>query len=406
MNKLFVAAMIALALLFAVPAQADPARWLAARVDAVPGHEPVFVASYDVVPNGGDFDSANANAAYTYDQALAIMACVASGQMGQARRIGDALVYAQDHDRFWHDGRLRNAYAAGAVGGGPVKLPGYYSGAKRRWMEDGYQAGSATGNNAWAGVALLRLADATGDKRYAESARRIGQWLIDKVGDGATKGLRGGFEDFEPQPTLLTWRSTEHNVAALTLFRDLDARFSGQGFAAWAAGESAFVQSMWSGARFEVGTLPDGISLNTGYSSLDAQILALLALPRDPNRFEALRYAEHTHGVTGGFDYSDARQGIWAEGTGEAATLYAVIGALPVAAELIAGRAADADPAGGVYAISGVAGASLEQLATGLKLGNGGGAASLFYFRRVAVAPAAWLVMAQHGWNPLAAPAK
>ena len=101
-------------------------KWLDARVDAIPTG-PIFIASYDVEPGQSEFDAANANAAYTYDQALAIMALVAMGDTARARRIGDALIYAQNHDRFWHDGRLRNAYLAGPVEDGAAKLPGQFS---------------------------------------------------------------------------------------------------------------------------------------------------------------------------------------------------------------------------------------------------------------------------------------
>jgi len=34
----------------------------------------------------------------------------------------DAMLLALDHDRFCHDGRLRNGYLAGAVGAAPLKL--------------------------------------------------------------------------------------------------------------------------------------------------------------------------------------------------------------------------------------------------------------------------------------------
>ena len=77
----------------------------------------VLLASYPSERSG-----ALSQAAFTYDNAVAAIALVACGQIDQARRIGDALLLALDHDRYWHDGRLRNGYAAGA------------SAAQTRWL--------------------------------------------------------------------------------------------------------------------------------------------------------------------------------------------------------------------------------------------------------------------------------
>jgi hypothetical protein len=385
--------------MLAMPAHAaTPEQWLAARVAAAGAEpQPVFIASYDTIPDKTLFDTANAHTAFTYDQAMAIMALLAAGDVPSARRLGDALVWAEAHDRKYHDGRLRNAYAAGPTGEGTVKLPGYWNKEAGKWYEDPYQDGAATGNNAWAGVALMRLADASGDRRYAEAARRIGTYLL-TLRD-AHDGLPGGYERFDEAPETLTWRSAEHNTAVLALMRRLEAAYPGQGFGAMADSAQRFILSLWEGDHFLVGTLPDGVTPNRAYSGFDVQILTLLALP-DPHPYlAALAYAERVHGVKGGFDYSDARQGIWAEGTMEAATLYAVLGNIARRDELLAGRLADADH-GGLYAV----GAPLESLSTGLTLGNGppkGEDSILHYYRRPHVAPTAWAVLAEKGYNPL-----
>ena len=51
------------------------------------------------------------------------MALVGCGERDKARRIGAAIFWAIDNDRTWHDGRLRNAYAAGVVVMKRVSLP-------------------------------------------------------------------------------------------------------------------------------------------------------------------------------------------------------------------------------------------------------------------------------------------
>ncbi len=403
-------------LLPAMPAYASGLpQWLAARVDSVaPGTVPVFIPSYDVIPGRSGFDIANADTAFTYDQALAITAFLAMGDVARARRIGDALLYAQANDRFWHDGRLRNAYVAGVIGEGAVKLPGYWEPSLGKWIEDGYKDGSATGNNAWAGLALMQLADASGDNRYAEGARRIGRWLTEMVapewkGDAhSSLGLRGGFEGFEPDPAVLGWRSTEHNADALALFQRLQKAFPDDGFTVGVVETTGFLTRMFSGGRFEVGTTSDGSTVNTGYSGLDAQLLPILALkPASRPLAAVLAYAEAAHGVPGGFNFSTNHAGIWAEGTAQAALVYRLTGQAEFGDRLIAGRLADHGPDGGVYAIQGIHGAPIEMLSTGLQMGNGGQSGRAGepwkYYRRIHVAPAAWLIMAEAGYNPLAA---
>ncbi len=62
------------------------------------------------------------------------------------------------HDRFWHDGRLRNAYRAGVLpDSGGYPLAGWWDAASARWVEDGYQAGTATGVVAWAMLLWIGL---------------------------------------------------------------------------------------------------------------------------------------------------------------------------------------------------------------------------------------------------------
>src|SRR5262249_26047409 len=106
---------------------------------------PVFLSSYPTVTSG----PLN-QVAFLYDNSIATVALVASGEAPRAERIGDAILAALDRDRYWHDGRLRNGYLAGPVGPGPVKLAGWWDAQQGRWLEDRYQVGSDNGNLAWA----------------------------------------------------------------------------------------------------------------------------------------------------------------------------------------------------------------------------------------------------------------
>lgn len=92
---------------------------------ATPGSGPMLLASYPSLKQGDDSTRALQNVAFVYDNALAGIALTACGEPDQARRIADALLLAAAHDPSFKDGRLRNAYRAGAVDAGKVELPGY-----------------------------------------------------------------------------------------------------------------------------------------------------------------------------------------------------------------------------------------------------------------------------------------
>src|SRR6185437_13309454 len=90
------------------------------RVAAIAGTGPVMLASYEPAPGGEPLASALQGSAFVYDNALAGIALLACGHVDAARRIADGMTTALAHDRYYHDGRLRNAYRAGAVPDGPV----------------------------------------------------------------------------------------------------------------------------------------------------------------------------------------------------------------------------------------------------------------------------------------------
>jgi hypothetical protein len=203
-----------------------------------------------------------------------------------ARRIGDSLLLALDHDRFWHDGRVRNAYAAGAVGDSPFKLAGWWDVRSQRWLEDGYQAGSDSGNIAWAMLALLTLDASTGDLRYRAGALRLARWVEGRADSRGAGGFTGGDFGHEPNPQHLQWKSTEHNTDLAAAFQRL-ARVTGD--VHWderARNAREFVRSMWDtdSGYFAVGAAEDGVRINP-LLALDAQIWPLMAMPGAADRF-------------------------------------------------------------------------------------------------------------------------
>jgi hypothetical protein len=235
----------------------------------------VLLASYPSERSG-----ALSNAAFTYDNSVAAIALVACGHTPLARRIGDALLLALDHDRYWHDGRLRNGYAAGAIGAAPLKLAGWWDLKTQRWLEDDYQAGSDSGNIAWAMLALLTLHAASGDQRYRDGALRLAHWVEGTLDARGAGGFVGGYFGHEPAPQRQRWKSTEHNTDLAAAFGWL-ARVTGD--AHWRQRMTVaanFVAAMWNAdcGCYAVGTAEDGVTLNP-LLALDAQVWPLMALP-------------------------------------------------------------------------------------------------------------------------------
>jgi hypothetical protein len=224
--------------------------------------------------------------AFIYDNALTAMALLSAGDVARASAIGDALLYAQTHDAYHKDFRLRQAYHADdfVFPDGNVHF-GYEFGL----------LGTAVGDMAWSGVALAQLARETRQQRFLVGARRIGQWIVDNT--YSTSGL-GGYT-FGETANLEDHKSTEHNIDVYALFRLL-ARLTGN--PVWRARADhawAFVESVWnSTAGFFWTGSDDGSTINKAAKQLplDAQTWAWLAA-RDRSYAGALDWAA-THLAT------------------------------------------------------------------------------------------------------------
>jgi len=244
----------------------DACAWLTRQM-SMQSAPAVFLASYPDAEPGP-----LRQAAFLYDNALAAIALAGCDRLADARRIGDAMLLALDHDRFWHDGRLRNGYLAGAVGAAPLKLAGWWSSRDQRWLEDDYQAGSDTGNLAWAMLALLRLERNAHDHdpgyrdgRYLAGAKRLGGWLAGQRDQRGAGGFMGGSFGSETAPRALQWKSTEHNIDLAAAFAWLAASSGDAHWRALSQTARGFVEAMWDGQRgvFDAGTREDGVTRNS-----------------------------------------------------------------------------------------------------------------------------------------------
>jgi hypothetical protein len=334
-------------------------------------------------------------AAFTYDNAVAAIALVGCGQLAQAGRIGAALLLALDHDRYWHDGRLRNGYAAGAIGEAPLALVGWWDEKSQRWLEDGYQAGSDSGNMAWAMLALLTLYANGGDKQFLDGALRLAHWVEGTLDTRGAGGFVGGYFGDQPAPQRQRWKSTEHNVDLAAAFGRLASITGDAHWQQRAMRAANFVNAMWNArcSCFFVGTGEDGATANP-LLALDAQVWPLLALPGMAKKHAAvLSTIDGRLRFDGGYTYSAGGGGLWIEGTAQVAVLLALMQRQSQARALRTVINAQRTPGGGYYA-SGTA-----TTTTGFMLATDP-ASPRVYFHLEHLGAAAWAALADQGYNP------
>ena len=364
------------------------------RVDASAGGDAVLLRSYDAASGAGEAaENALKTVAFTYDNALAVIALLGCGHEAEAARIGAALQLA-----VRGDARLRNAYRAGPAGA-KVLPNGWWDAAQVRWAEDPYQAGSATGNVAWVALALLALHDVSGDRRWLQAAETLARWVVSTTGDARSDGFSGGVQGFDAKAQALGWKSTEHNIDLVAMFAWLDALSPGK----WHEDEQRarrFVDAQWDAAsgHFLVGTLPDGKTFNRTTSALDVQLWAQLLPGAKPEWRKAVAYVELAHAVAGGFDFNGDRDGLWLEGTAQAALVYRQLGRDRDADALLATIAGQFATGGYVYATR------EPRISTGLALGSASTTADFYYYRQPHLGATAWAALAATGRNPFVAP--
>jgi hypothetical protein len=275
-----------------------------------------------------------------------------------------------------------------------VLLPGWWDGEAKRWSEDRYQVGSATGNVAWVGLALMTLHDATGEARYRSGAARLLAWITGNAATqtGLTAGFTGGRDGYDPEQAPLPWASTEHNLDVVALGTWLGPEGAGAARSARAFVDAAFDATT---GCFRMGTGPDGRMRDTAAVALDTQLWPLLAVADPPAPWRrALPCAEERLAVTGGFDFNDDRDGLWVEGTAQAALAYRAAGDHARSAALLAAALRERAPSGLLYATR------EAKITTGLTIGPESTTPDFLYFRRPHLGATAWAVLAQAGWNP------
>jgi hypothetical protein len=356
-----------------------------------------FLLSYKTQASNNTFDLVMQHVAFSYDNAVAAIAFIAVNDQNRAKQIVDTLVYAQNHDRFYQDGRLRNAYWGGKLisSGDKVQLPGWFNQQTGRWTEDEFQVSTHTGSIAWAMLALLAYYQTYGGESYLTAVKKMGEWVDKNLRDTrGTGGYLGGFSGWEPTPNLLKYKSTEHNLDLYVAFQRLFLITGEQVWKNRATYAQNFVISMWDKEekKFWTGTTTDGVTINQDVIPLDVQAWTPLALKDVAKSYlECLEYAEKHHRVGKGFDFNQDQDGIWYEGTAQMAVTYQFTNQHQKSKLLITTLEAAKDSSGGIPA------ADRDKLTTGFSAGN---SQLWFYFHRQHIGATAWLVIAEKGINP------
>jgi hypothetical protein len=234
--------------------------------------------------------------AFVYDNALAINAYLLEGSLRGRKRaelLGDGLLYAQDHDPGYSDGRLRQAYNVGpyVFYDGVPQPYGFVlpdGGANIGW-QFGF-LGTAVGDMAWPGIALAQLYTHTGKRRFLDGALRIATWIVDRTySEQPLGGFRFGVDAGD---TLLPFSSTEHNLDVAGFFDQLARITRDRSWIGLASHARAFVRRMYEpdAGFFYTGT-NDGTTVNTNPIPLDTQTWGWLVL-RDRSSSRALDWAD------------------------------------------------------------------------------------------------------------------
>lgn len=373
-----------------------------------PRNAPVFLQSYAAVLDDTD-DYVINNFAYTYDNALTVIALLNGGYEDQGLKIADALVYAAGNDRYFDDSRLRNAYMAGDPhsppawlsprGGEYARMPGFYDTADDTWKEDYYAVSTSAGNMAWAVLALCEAYDVSGDSVYLETAQAMGDFLLTLKSDSG--GFTAGYEGWEGDQERATYKSTEHNIDLIPAFARLAAR-------TWDAQKATeyteasdwakeFVLSMYDEAQhcFYTGTGADGVTVSKDVLPLDTNTWGILALHPDAfaDAGAVMEFVEQTFAVDGGYDFNQDRDGVWFEGTAQAALVYGILENDAQYGELM--RFLD----GHSMADGSITAADRDGVSTGFDVS--GLDMAWKYNARQHLGATAWAALAQLGYNPL-----
>lgn len=385
-----------------------------------------FFVSYDVLPlppkctSEIDFDTIMKNVSFTYDNVIALLTYLSrrkKDDLWRAALLADAFVYAQNHDRYYDDGRLRNAYQGGDLilplgwtpnnKKGTARLPGWWDICEDKWYEDEGQVGTDTGNMAWIMIGLLRAYKVLGKTEYLEAAEKLGTWIKNNVRDDQVPGgYTGGFKEWEPSPSKQTWKSTEHNIDLYAAFMTLSDFTEEPGKSMWkneALHAKNFVKAMWEACdknHFATGTKEDGITPNCDFAPADVNTWGLMVLGELDSYGAGIDWVQANCGASEpcfngktakGIDFNDDHDGIWWEGTAHTVIAKLIKGENAHALSLFINLRKSQKSAPNANG-KGIVATCRDGITTGIP--------GFLFFNRLHVGATAWYILAERKYNP------
>lgn len=221
----------------------------------------------------------------------------------------------------------------------------------------------------------------------------MGEWIEAQCRDSrGAGGYTGGYEGWEPSPTKLFNKATEHNLDLYAAFSRLYTITKRAKWLNRANHAKKFIFAMWDGAKFWTGTGDDGVTITQDPIPEDVQSWSLLSLKGSGKPYwGALEYAESHHRVGRGYDFNEDHDGIWFEGTGQMAVAYSYTANNEKWQAIVNFLELRLAPSGGLIA------ASRDELTTGFNLPSGD---PWVYYRRQHVGATGWMEFALRKFNP------
>ena len=222
--------------------------------------------------------------AFTYDNAVSIHAYLLNGSrdsLARAEVLGQGLIYAQETNFPFNDGRFAQAYFVNQPSPSgafitPAAFPFFF-----------YT--SAVGDQSWAGMALAQLYRRTRNASYLTAALNVANWIVtntfNTLGPGGYS-FGTNINQFNQSVPSTNGKSTEHNIdtyAFFTMLHELTHHGASNNGTSWkdlAEHALTFVTAMYNsaGGYFFTGTLGDQITINPSPIPEDCQTWSYLAL--------------------------------------------------------------------------------------------------------------------------------
>ncbi len=370
--------------------------------------EKLMLASYSPVPTARE-DYVINNAAFVNDNALACIALFRGGQKERASQIAQGLVFAAKYDRYFSDGRIRNAYQSGTLNNFPgwysgqrktyAVLPSFYLFTTQRWHEDYYMVSSDLTSIAWAILALCEAAENYPEQTdYAVTAKQLAKFAL-QFRDENTAGFYSGFGGWEQGQKLLEAKSTQYNLEIMAAFKrvaslpGIIAQEKEQYLTAAQSAESFILQQYDPEQSCFLPGL--GVARTSDSVLLDSNSLAALILPVEyqGQKEKALHFVREHLRAQVGYSCSDTDlKGIWWSGTAQMALALIEVEPEETQAELSSALQQAKLSSGMLPA------ASIDYLDSGRR--NIGDERPTYFFNRAHIGATAWLALVEMNSNP------